>query len=336
MIGSEPGFSRCLAVALQLDVEQLPQPDGDPNVFWRQWLAGRNLGLVPVEDPPSFSWPGHWLAAVEGEDGSRDAVLMFGVPSGPLLDPSGLLPGGSTMVEAVVLAPFQLGLDPSVPYGEPTRDDGVVVALLLAPAAEAPLTRVAAAQAIASSGLAGDRYASGAGTFSGSGRGYELTLIEAEALEALAADGLGISWEDARRNVVTRGIGLNALVGHRFRIGEVECVGRRLAEPCAHLQRLAPSGVLSGLVHRGGLRADILHGGTIRVDDRVVAIRETEARIRRARAPQAIEAALARASSRRGPTAPAGSDLPPSRRAPCGRRAASHAQQGDRSPGNPR
>jgi MOSC domain-containing protein YiiM len=198
---------------------------------------------------------------------------MFGVPSGPLLDPGDLLSGGGSMVEAVVLAPFQLGLDPSVPYGEPAREHGVVVALLRAPAAEAPLVRVGAAQAIAGSGLAGDRYAGGAGTFSGSGRGYELTLIEAEALDALTADGLAISWEDARRNVVTRGIRLNALVGHRFRIGEVECVGRRLAEPCAHLQRLAPPGVLAGLVHRGGLRADILRGGTIRVDDPVVAIR---------------------------------------------------------------
>jgi len=272
VIGSEPGFARCLAAALQLEVEQLPQPDGDPNVFWRQWLAGRNLGLVPVEDPSSFSWPGYWLAAVEGEGGDRDAVLMFGVPSGPLLDPGDRLRGQGSMVEAVVLAPFQLGLDVTVPYGEPAHDAGVVVALLLAPSAEAPLTRVAAARAVAGSGLEGDRYASGAGTFSGSGQGYELTLIEAEALDALAADGLEISWEDARRNVVTRGLGLNALVGHRFRIGEVECVGRRLAEPCAHLQQLAPPGVLAGLVHRGGLRADILRDGMIRVADPVATI----------------------------------------------------------------
>lgn len=275
MIGTEPGFRRCLAAALRLEIEQLPQPDGDPNTFWRQWLAGRNLGLVPVEDPSSFSWPGHWLAAVEGRDGSRDAVLMFGVPSGPVLDPGDLVPDGrGSLVEAVVLAPFQLGLDTFAPYGEPTGDRGMVVALLLAPAAEGSLTRVAAARAIAGSGLAGDRYASGAGTFSGSGRGYELTLIEVEALDALAADGLEISWEDARRNVVTRGIRLDALVGRRFRIGAVECVGRRLAEPCAHLQRLAPSGVLAGLVHRGGLRADIVHDGTIRVEDPVAAIHD--------------------------------------------------------------
>ena len=97
-------------------------------------------------------------------------------------------------------------------------------------------------------------------------------MIEVEALDALAAAGVEITWEDARRNIVTRGVRLNTLVGHNFRIGEVECVGRRLAEPCSHLQRLAPPGVLSGLVHRGGLRADILGTGTIRLDDPVVPI----------------------------------------------------------------
>jgi len=69
-----------------------------------------------------------------------------------------------------------------------------------------------------------------------------------------------------------RGVGLNALVGRRFLIGDVECVGRRLAEPCSHVQRLAPAGILAGLVHRGGLRADILAGGTIRVGDAVVPV----------------------------------------------------------------
>ena len=81
-------------------------------------------------------------------------------------------------------------------------------------------------------------------------------------------EALGFSPEDARRNVVTRGIDLNALVGRRFRVGDVECVGRRLCEPCAHLQRLSP-GTLRPLVHRGGLRADLLGDGVIRVGDPV-------------------------------------------------------------------
>ena len=119
---------------------QLPTPDGDdPNVFWRQWLAGRNLGLVPIDDPASFAWPGYWIAAVAAPDGHRDAVLMFGVPSGPLLDPAGLLARGGSLVEGVVIAPFQLGLDVAVPYGEPAEAGGVVAGLLVAPAAEAPL-----------------------------------------------------------------------------------------------------------------------------------------------------------------------------------------------------
>ena len=275
MIGSEPGFSTCLARALGFEPAQLPVADGDdPSVFWRQWLAVRNLGLVPIDDPASFAWPGYWIAAVAAPDGDRDAVLMYGVPSGPLLDPAGLLARGGSLVEGVVIAPFQLGLDVAVPYGEPAEAGGLVAGLLVAPAAEAPLVRVQAADAVAGRGLEGDRYFSGEGTFSGKGRGYEVTLIEAEALDALATEGVPIAWEEARRNVVTRGIGLNALVGRRFLIGEVECVGRRLAEPCSHLQRLAPAGILAGLVHRGGLRADIIEGGTIQVGDPVVPVLE--------------------------------------------------------------
>jgi hypothetical protein len=272
MIGTEPGFPGCLAAALGLDATDLPAPDVDPDIFWRQWLAGRNLGLVPIDDPASFSWPGFWIAAAVGRAGERDAVLMFGSPSGPVLDPAGLLAEGGSLVEGVAVAPFQLGLDTAVPYGKPLAQDGVVAALLIAPAAEARLVRVDEAEAVAGSGLRGDRYGEGAGTFSGSGRGYELTLIEAEAIDALAADGISMTWEEARRNVVTRGVALNPLVGRHFRIGEVECVGRRLAEPCSHLQRLAPAGTLRGLVHRGGLRADIVGGGTLRIGDRVVPV----------------------------------------------------------------
>jgi hypothetical protein len=278
MIGSEQGFPSCLALALGIEPDHLPQPDGEPGVFWRQWLAGRNLGLVAIDEPSSFAWPGYWIAAVAADGGRRDAVLMFGVPSGPVLDPAGVLTDKGTIVEAVAVAPFDLRLEASSPYGDPAGETGVVVALLLAPAAEAPLTRVAEAQAIAGHGLAGDRYAGEAGTFSGDGRGYELTLIEAEALDAVAANGIEITWEDARRNVVTRGVRLNSLVGHRFRIGSVECVGRRLAEPCAHLQRLAPPGVLRGLVHRGGLRADIVSGGTMHVADPVMAVLDADDR----------------------------------------------------------
>ena len=151
-------------MALGLEPAQLPAPDGDdPNVFWRQWLAGRNLGLVPIDDPASFAWPGYWVAAVEAPDGHRDAVLMFGVPSGPLLDPAGLLPRGGSLVEGVVIAPFQLGLDVRLPYGQPAEAGGVVAGLLVAPAAEAPLGRVDLAEAVAGRGLESDRYFDGRG-----------------------------------------------------------------------------------------------------------------------------------------------------------------------------
>lgn len=127
---------------------------------------------------------------------------------------------------------------------------------------------------MAGRGLEGDRYHAGKGTFFEPGKnGQELTLIEEESLAALEREtGVELPWADARRNVVTEGIDLNVLVGRRFHVGAVECVGRRLAEPCAHLARLTEPGVLRGLVHRGGLRADILEDGDISVGDAVGAI----------------------------------------------------------------
>ena len=100
--------------------------------------------------------------------------------------------------------------------------------------------------------------------------GQNITLISAEALEALHDDsGIELSHEASRRNVLTRGIDLNALVGRRFTIGGVECEGVELCEPCNTLAKLTERGVLRGLVHRGGLRADIVSGGEIAVGDPV-------------------------------------------------------------------
>ena len=101
-------------------------------------------------------------------------------------------------------------------------------------------------------------------------RGRDLTLIEAEALEALEREeGVSLAAHEARRNVVTRGISLNDLVGRRFRVGELECIGVELCEPCSHLASLTRPQVLSGLVHRGGLRADVVRGGSIADGDEV-------------------------------------------------------------------
>jgi MOSC domain-containing protein YiiM len=100
--------------------------------------------------------------------------------------------------------------------------------------------------------------------------GDDLTLIEAEAVEGLRADtGIDLTGGGHLRNVVIRGIALNDLVGRRFKVGEVECVGDELADPCRHLERLTRPGVLKGLAGRGGLRAAIVRGGEIAVGDPV-------------------------------------------------------------------
>jgi hypothetical protein len=251
----------CLGVILG---SPLPEPEFDALVFFKQWLAERNLGLVPIADASTFSWPGHWLARVHADEGDH-AVVMFGSPSGALFDPAGALARGGTIEEGWLIARLDLRLPIDHPYGSETRA-GLVAGLLVAADAEAPLTRVESVAAVAGWGLEGDRYGAGRGTFSTTGRGYQLTLVEAEVL-----DDVELSWELARRNVVTRDISLNALVGRRFAIGSVECVGRRLAEPCSHLEKLARPGLLRPLVHRAGLRADILVGGTIAVGDTIAA-----------------------------------------------------------------
>ena len=99
----------------------------------------------------------------------------------------------------------------------------------------------------------------------------DLTLIAAEALDGLREDtGIELSGEQSRRNLLTRGIDLNALVGRRFTVGGVEALGLELAEPCTKLQRISGEpGVLRGLVHRGGLRAELVSGGRISVGDEV-------------------------------------------------------------------
>ncbi len=247
----------------------VPPADGvvEPVRFFQQWLAERNLGLVPVADAASFDWAGQWIAVVRGTDGER-AVLMFGSPSGAWFDPSGACGDGAPILSGWMLTPLDLHLSTQAPYGTPIGV-GAVAAVLVAPAAEAELVHVDSVEAVAGRGLAGDRYERGAGTFNAPGRGYQLTLVEAEVL-----DEIGLAWPAARRNIVSIGVSLNPLVGERFRVGTVECVGRRLAEPCAHLEKLARPGLLRPLVHRGGLRADILTSGTISVGDEIAPLQD--------------------------------------------------------------
>jgi MOSC domain-containing protein YiiM len=143
-------------------------------------------------------------------------------------------------------------------------DDGRVEQINIGPEEQlpAPVERV---RALAGKGLEGNRY-----FYEDAPSGRALTLIAAEALEAFQAEtGTPLSAAESRRNVLTRGIDLNALVGRRFRVGEVECLGVELCEPCQHLESVTYPGVVKGMVHRAGLNADILTDGEIAVGDAV-------------------------------------------------------------------
>ena len=126
------------------------------------------------------------------------------------------------------------------------------------------LAPVDSVRAVEGCGLEGDRHFRPEGH---TNPGGALTLIEAEALEDV-----GLTGAQSRRQVVVRGVRLNDLVGKRFRVGDVECVGVELCEPCRHLQSLTRPGIIQDLLHRGGLNADILEGGTIAVGDAVTVV----------------------------------------------------------------
>jgi len=146
-----------------------------------------------------------------------------------------------------------------------------VVSIHIAPSAAAPTKEVAVVHAVAGKGLEGDRYFSQAGTYSHQGgSSRQVTLIEIEAVEAVKRDyGIELNPGESRRNIVTRGVPLNHLVGREFKIGEITLCGTHLCEPCSHLERLSRKGVQHALIHRGGLNADILTDGVIRIGDAV-------------------------------------------------------------------
>ena len=142
--------------------------------------------------------------------------------------------------------------------------EGKIISINITAVAEGPLRSMNEVRAIPGRGLEGDRY------FDHEEKrpDRELTLVEAEAIEALRSEfKVDFDLNGTRRNVVTRGVPLNHLVGKEFWIGEVKARGIRLCEPCATLQRLSHPKVLPGLIHRGGLRAQILTEGTIRVGE---------------------------------------------------------------------
>ncbi len=271
-------FAACLASVLETPLADVPQPHADlagSIAHWRSWLAGRGAGLVAIAKPAHFNWPGYWLAVLDetsrvGRAGEGMAVLMFGTPSGVVLSPQHPDLVGRAATDLPIREGYVVcALDPATaaaPSPLPHRR-GRVEVIALAADATGPMRTVDRAQARAGRGLEGDRYAAKAGTFTpanDTARGYDLTLIEAEVLDDLTLPGgARLEYADARRNVVTRGIDLNALVGRRFRVGDVECLGQRLCEPCSHLERLTTKGALRELIHRGGLRADVLNDAEI-------------------------------------------------------------------------
>jgi len=266
-------FATCLASVMEVPAARVPlSADAlhEAVAQWRQWLAARGFGLAELAKPQTFNWPGYWIAVVKIDDAeARAAVLMFGTPAGVVLSPAAPDLFGLPLTELDVVAGYAVaGLDPAKwTVGSAGGLIGLVEAVAIADRATAPMQLVASAQALAGRGLDGDRYAVKAGTFSSdtpTAKGYDLTLIEAEVLDELVLPGGSrLSYADARRNIITRGVDLNSLVGRRFLIGDVECLGQRLCEPCAHLERLTQPGTLRALIHRGGLRADILTGGAI-------------------------------------------------------------------------
>ncbi len=258
-------FLACVATIVELSFEELPRPSAgeDPATGWTvsRWLGGLGLGLARIADAASFSWPGPWIARAGGR-----YVVMYGVPSGVVWDPVGgpdVEPEDGFLIAAADIA---LALPPRP---EAPRAIGRVETLAVADAAGEPARLLETVRALPGQGLEGDRHVTGTGTFPSGRPGSALTLIEAEVCESFDPP---LEPSQHRRNVVTRGIDLNALVGHEFTVGEVRCRGMRLCEPCTVVQRYAGRPVLRPLVHRGGLRADVLRDGEIHVGDPVQAV----------------------------------------------------------------
>ena len=153
-----------------------------------------------------------------------------------------------------------------------------LVEILIARSPSSPMEPQPRARAVPGRGLEGDRYFDGRGTFSPDPRkpDFELTQIERHHVEAFAAaSGLLFTTHHARRNLVVEGVSLNELVGREFFVGPVRIRGVRLCEPCNYLAQTTYPEVLRGLVHKGGLRAQILAEGIIQVGDPIVPVNST-------------------------------------------------------------
>jgi len=151
--------------------------------------------------------------------------------------------------------------------------EGRVEGIYIKPAPGEHPAGVDEVKAMAAAGLEGDPYVA-AGDFGEPGRGHQLTLISREEIEELAQEGVTLRPGESRRQLETRGVDLKSLIGKRFRVGDVECLGIRVCAPCQSLQNMTGKPVLLALRGKGGLRADIVSTGIIRVGDAVVALED--------------------------------------------------------------
>jgi len=151
------------------------------------------------------------------------------------------------------------------------RWQGELLHIHIAPKASAPMDALSQARLIAGTGLEGDRYAARLGTYSKNHHiDRQVTLIEVEVLDALARDrGIDLAPHEHRRNLTTRGVPLNHLVGQYFRVGDCVLYGGRLNVPCLYLENLVAKKVFKPLLNRSGLNCRIIAGGTIRTHDRI-------------------------------------------------------------------
>ena len=267
-------FLACVATILELGFEDLPEPaageDPATGPTVGRWLGGLGVGIARVADPGSFSWPGPWIARSSASAAAeRRSVVMYGVPSGVLWDPAGGAPLGDGWIDdGFILAASDIALARPVRAPAPMAA-GTLEGIYVAASAGEPVRRLEVARALSGRGLEADRHAFARGTFPSGLAGSALTLIAAEVCESFDPP---LRPDEHRRNLLTRGIELNGLVGREFTIGSVRCRGMRLCEPCTVVARYAARPVLRELVHRGGLRADIVVDGEIRVGDEVRAL----------------------------------------------------------------
>ena len=150
---------------------------------------------------------------------------------------------------------------------------GKLLAIGITAEAALPLSSVDSIAATAGRGLEGDRYSEGKGVgqHGPAKPEQEVTLIEQEAITAAGQEyKLSFAHLDTRRNLLTEGVPLNHLVGKTFKVGEVLLRGIELCEPCGHLEKLTCAGIKRSLIHRGGLRAQIVKSGLLRVGDAVL------------------------------------------------------------------